>query len=110
MDNRYYKHNCPALMQDGRFITNYMESRIFEQLIRNVNKINSAQEFKRFLQNNGDTIINKERAYLQQQNICHVDGKCVPLSGLTSSCKKSPNSFYGSACGCSCPKSAKLNF
>jgi hypothetical protein len=107
MDNRYFKYNAPALMQDGRFITNYVESRIFEQLIRNVNNIDSAQEFKRFLQNNGDNILNKERAYHQQQNTSTVDGKCVPLSGVHTSCVNFPNSFYGSSCGCSCPKPKK---
>jgi hypothetical protein len=82
MDNRHFSYGCPPLMQDARFITNYMESRIFEQYIRNVNKIDSAQDFKRFLQTNGDTIIDKERAYHQQVNTCSVYGKCVPLSGV----------------------------
>ena len=79
MDNRHYKYGCPPLMQDGRFITNYMESRIFEQYIRNINKIESAQDYKRFLQLNGDVIMNKERAYNQENNSCGVHGKCVPL-------------------------------
>jgi hypothetical protein len=100
LDNRYFKYGCPALMQDGRFITNYMESRIFEQYIRNVNKIGSAQEFKRFLQTNGDTIMNRERAYQQQVNTCGVQGKCVPLSGMPGSCSLYPNVAYGSSCGC----------
>lgn len=80
MDNRYFNYGCPPLMQDARFITNYTESRIFEQYIRNVNKIDSAQDFKRFLQTNGDTIMDKERAYHQQLNTCSVHGKCAPLS------------------------------
>ena len=102
MDNRYFKYSCPPLMQDGRFITNYTESRMFEQLIRNVNKIESAQEFKRFLQNNGDTIINNERAYQQEQNTCKIAGNCMPLSGVSTACTNYPNTFYGSSCDCSC--------
>jgi hypothetical protein len=90
MDNRYFSYKCPPLMQDGRFITNYMESRVFEQYIRNVNKIDSAQNYKLFLQMNGDTIINRERAYLESVNTCSVQGQCVPLSGnvniTTTSC------------------------
>ena len=53
MDNRYYNYKCPPLMQDARFITNYTRSRIFEQKIRGVNNIESAQDYKIFLQTNG---------------------------------------------------------
>ena len=89
MDNRYFKNGCPPLMQDGRFVTNYLDSRVFDQYIRNVNKIGSAHEYKRFLQVHGDTIINRERAYQEKINTCSVHGKCVPLSGLP-----------GSSCAC----------
>ena len=99
MDNRYFKNGCPPLMQDGRFITNYMESRVFEQYIRNVNNIGSAQEYKRFLQSNGDTIMNREREYLQKENTCSVNGECAPLSGIPNSCAVYPNANYGSSCG-----------
>jgi len=100
MDNRHFKYGCPPLMQDARFITNYMESRIFEQYIRNVNQIESAQEYKSFLQSKGDIIMNRERAYQQQTNSCGVHGNCVPLSGMSGSCSMYPNSSYGSSCGC----------
>jgi len=85
MDNRYFKYKCPPLMQDARFITNYTESRIFEQYIRNVNKIDSAQEYKRFLQSNGELIMNREKDYQQRMNTCGVNGKCVPLSRIPGS-------------------------
>jgi hypothetical protein len=97
MDNRYFKNECPPLMQDGRFITNYMESRVVEQFIRNVNEIQSAQEYRHFLQQNGDTIINRERAYYEKMNTCDVQGRCVPLS--TSS-----NYIVTSNCGCACKR------
>lgn len=100
MDNQYFKYGCPPLMQDARFITNYMESRVFEQYIRNVNKIDSAHEYKNFLQLNGDVIMNRERAYQQQINTCDINGKCVPLSGISGSCSLYPNSAYGSSKGC----------
>lgn len=92
MDNRYFNYQCPPLMQDGRFITNYMESRVFEQVIRNVNKIDSAQDYKRFLQINGDTIMNRERAYIEGLNTCSVNGKCVPLA------KSAFNGVVGESC------------
>ena len=73
-------------MQDGRFITNYLDNSIFEQFIRNVNNINSAQDYKRFLQDNGNTIINRERAYLESINTCAVHGKCLSITDKISNC------------------------
>ena len=81
MDNRYWSHGCPALMQDGRFITNYVRSNVFDQFVRNVNEIQSSHEYRLFLQQNGDSILNKERAYLVKNNSCNINGKCAPLSG-----------------------------
>jgi hypothetical protein len=87
MDNRYFKDGCPPLMSDGRFITNYVESRVFEQQIRAINKLESAQDYKHFLQSNSETIMERERNYQLQNNTCSVNGACVPLSGRTTFCQ-----------------------
>jgi hypothetical protein len=97
MDNRYFNYGCPALMQDARFITNYYPNRGFEQHIRNVNNIKSAQDYKLFLQRNGDTIVNREVAYLTKLNTCSVNGKCVPMG-------KNPDNVIAQSCGCNCKK------
>jgi hypothetical protein len=96
MDNRYFNYKCPPLMQDARFITNYTKNSTFEQFIRNVNQIESAQDYKQFLQQNGDTIINRERAYLESINTCAVHGKCVPINGGVK--------VEGASCGCACKR------
>lgn len=83
-DNRYYNYGCPALMQDGRFITNYQESRVFEQTIRNINKIESAQEYRHFLQNNAETIISRERQFMESANTCPVNGKCLTVAAKSN--------------------------
>ena len=93
MDNRYYKYGCPALMHDGRFLTNYIHSRIFDQYVRNMNGIDSIQNFKEFLQHNGDTILNNQRATLNELNTCDVSGKCVPLSNNSQK-------YIEYSCGC----------
>jgi hypothetical protein len=67
-------------MQDARFVTNYAQRRTVDQYIRSVNKIESAQDYKEFLQKNGDDLINKERAYNEDNYICKIDGKCMPIS------------------------------
>lgn len=81
MDNRYYKYNCPPLMNDGRFISSYISSRVFDQYVRNINNVQSAQEYKTFLQNNGNQIINNLKGYLRETNTCRIEGKCLPISG-----------------------------
>ena len=77
MDNRYHCHNCPALMQDARFITNYTPRRTFEQYIRSINNIESSQDYKSFLQKNAESIMQNERKFLRENNTCNVNGKCV---------------------------------
>jgi hypothetical protein len=71
-------------MNDGRFISSYVRSRVFDQYVRNVNNVNSAQEYKHFLQNNGDQIINNLKGYLRETNTCRIEGKCLPIDGPNS--------------------------
>ena len=81
MDNRYYKYNCPALMNDGRFLTSYVRGRVFDQYIRNVNNINTGNDYKNYLQENGDSILNNLKAFYRQAETCKVEGQCLPMSG-----------------------------
>lgn len=83
MDNRYYKYNCPPLMNDGRFLTSFVRGRVFDQYIRNANNINSGNDYKNFLQSNGDTILNNLKAHHRQTNTCKIEGRCLPMSGPT---------------------------
>ena len=97
MDNRYYKYNCPPIMNDGRFISSYVRSRVFDQYIRSSNNVDSAQNYRHFLQNNADQIINNTKAYLRENNICKIEGKCLPVSipsGTTENYIKSNNEKY----------------
>ena len=76
MDNRYYKYGCPPLMSDGRFLNSWVDSDVLNKYIRNVNKIKSSNDYRIFLQKNGNTIINRERAFLIKKNTCAIGGKC----------------------------------
>jgi len=80
MDNRYFNFNCPPLMSDGRFITNYMESRVFEQNIRNLNKLESALDYKDFLQKNATLIMNNEITYNENNNTCVLSESCPNIA------------------------------
>ena len=91
MDNRYYNYNCPPLMNDARFISSYVRSSTFDQYVRNVNNINNANEYRHYLQNNSNEIMNNIKAYLRQNNTCSVEGKCLPMSGPTTPIVPKPN-------------------
>ena len=91
LDNRYWPYGCPALMQDGRFITSYVPQRLINLSIKEMNNIGSAQDYRHFLQKNGDSILNKQRAILQKVYTCGVSGKCVSLDG---------NANCTNMCGC----------
>lgn len=79
MDNRYWMYGCPALMQDGRAVSNYTRPSIFDQFIRNANGIISHNEYRMFLQKYGNDIINKERALNEKQYLCKVGGTCAAI-------------------------------
>ena len=87
MDNRYHKQGCPPLMSDGRFLTNYVDSDVMNQYIRHANKIKSANDFRKFLQKNGEEIINNKIKFLFKKNTCSVNGKCVDIGCEESFCR-----------------------
>tara|TARA_B100000900_G_C20294701_1_gene599614 strand:- start:114 stop:410 length:297 start_codon:yes stop_codon:yes gene_type:complete len=89
MDNRYYKYGCPPLMSDGRFLTSYVDSDVLNQYVRHVNKLKTSNDFRVFLQKNGDAIMNRERAYLISKNTCGVNGKCVDIGNDCGNCRGS---------------------
>ena len=62
MDN-YYR-NCPAKMDDGRFITNYKSSTCNNEYIKYVNGIVRDDDYRLFLQLNADKIMDSEWLYL----------------------------------------------
>ena len=70
MDNKHYQNNCPPLMQDGRFLTTYIRSRVLDQFLRNINNIYSNDDYRTFLQKNGDVLISNEISKLSNENIC----------------------------------------
>ena len=79
MDNRYFINNCPPLMQDARFLTNYSDKRIIDQQVRSINKIDNIYDYKSFLQTNGEKIIKNQILETIKLNTCTV--KCnTPIS------------------------------
>lgn len=51
---------CPIIMANGRLFTDYRSSAEREQYIKSLNGINKSEVYRRFLTENGKTIMDKE--------------------------------------------------
>lgn len=68
MDNFY--NGCPAKMEDGRFLTDYRTSNAREQYIKTINGFVRDDEYRMFLQQNGEQILDREWDHLKTTNSC----------------------------------------
>jgi hypothetical protein len=67
--------NCPAKMNDGRLHTNYMLNSKLVSYIKEVNGIKNDTDFRRFLQNNGNTIRKNENDFIEKNKKCDFSKK-----------------------------------
>lgn len=75
-NNVYYRDGCPALMSDGRFITYYNSTNELTEAMRKLNGFTSPNQFRTFMQNNGDLFMNSERDYITKENTCSPKIAC----------------------------------
>lgn len=75
-NNVYYKDGCPALMNDGRFITNYNSANELTETMRKMNGFKSSNQFRTFMQTNGDLFMSTEREYQIKNNTCMPSTAC----------------------------------
>ena len=75
-NNVYYKDGCPAIMSDGRFITYYNSTNELTEAMRKMNGFSSANQFRNFMQNNGDLFMNSERNHVIKENTCSPTIAC----------------------------------
>jgi hypothetical protein len=68
MDNYY--ENCPARMEDARFLENYKSSTSIDEFIKFDNDIVRDDEYRLFLQINADKIMDNEWLHLKKNNSC----------------------------------------
>ena len=83
MDNQFYAQGCPAIMNDGRFITSYSTEQTIVDSIRLANRIDVCKydnnDFRFFLQNNACKIMQKEREYLSRNYFCWVPRRPIKI-------------------------------
>ena len=67
-NNKY--PDCPAIMDDGRAFTDYRSSCYINDIIRVKNGITNSYDYRQFLINNGNELINAIRLYNIQKSAC----------------------------------------
>lgn len=75
-NNVYFKDGCPAIMNDGRFITNYNSSNELTETMRKMNGFKSSNQFRTFMQTNGNLFMETEREYQIKNNTCMPSTAC----------------------------------
>ena len=75
-NNKYF--DCPALMADGRIMTDYRQNGTLNDMIRLNNNVMSSYDYRQFLQSNAQDIMNINENYIVEKNGCK-SGKLVEV-------------------------------
>jgi hypothetical protein len=72
---------CPALMSDGKIFTDYRAHKLADLELSKLNNIKDSQSYRLFLQENGETILKKNKEALAAF-VCspRTDRKYDPLN------------------------------
>lgn len=58
--------NCPAVMSDGRHITNHQSTKRIADKMMIANGFNNSNDFRSFFQNHGDLFLEAERCRIDK--------------------------------------------
>lgn len=78
-NNKYF--NCPALMSDGRIMTDYRPSSYVNDLIRVNNGTYSSYNYRQFLMRNANELMEANNTYVQSKNECDQKMVDIPTEG-----------------------------
>ena len=102
-DNKHF--GCPPRMDDGRHFTDYRPNCLVDNLLYNSNSIKSSYEFRQFLTNNSNKLMELNRMYSCQSNCAgpcdepYSNGSMMPEQNVVTctaqSCSKSVNDKNG---------------
>ena len=75
-NNKYF--DCPALMSDGRLMTDYRSSDTVNDMIRINNDVKSSNNYRQFLTHNAENIMSINEDYIVEKNGCK-SGKLIEV-------------------------------
>ncbi len=71
MNNALNNRDCPALMADGRLVTDYRPSCEVHDLIIKQNGLMNSYDYRQFMINNAATLMQLDRNYYEARNQCN---------------------------------------
>ena len=94
-NNKYFQ--CPPLMSDGRAFTDYRPNCYVNNLVRTKNDINNSFQYRTYLTNNAENLMDINRTNACQKNCC---GPCQkPYNIGTMLPEQNINKCTSSVCG-----------
>lgn len=74
MNNTLENHDCPPLMSDGRFVTDYRPNCFVHEMIMKQNGVRNSYDFKQLLTNRAVELQKINRDYYEAKNSCQSCG------------------------------------
>jgi len=71
MNNALQNHDCPPLMSDGQYVTDYRPSCDVHDLIIKQNNLPNSYEYRQFMIHNANNLMNINRQYYINKNQCN---------------------------------------
>ncbi len=82
-DNQFYNYGCPAMMNDGRFLSSYVSAQTREDSFRNAYGLSSCKydnnDSRLFKQQNATKIMNAERKYITDNYYCWLPRRPIKM-------------------------------
>lgn len=75
-DNVYYSKNCPAKMQDGRFLTDWNPRTLVDSVGMAQTNSTSEHDYRKKLQSSAESIIHNLQTVYVTQHTCHCSEPC----------------------------------
>jgi hypothetical protein len=79
MNNSYVSQDCPALMSDGRFVTDYRPSNELHSSIRYHNRLYDSNQYRQFMINNAEKMMQMTRDFYSDLRGCKAGNQGCTL-------------------------------
>lgn len=82
------RFDCPQLMSDGNYLTDYRPNGDLNAELMNKNSICDSYQYRQFLQNNGSAIMADTHEKILKENVCKSEqfGNCLTNASKPACC------------------------
>jgi len=75
-DNVFYRYNCPAKMNDGRYLTDYHTHTALDEFYQGVLQAKDPTDYRKKLQANAEKVADEQLVYLLKTQTCRCESTC----------------------------------